>query len=159
MTRLYCLALAVLLSFCSVAAWAAEAREYNTDLATLYHEHQRVLAMRDACETAQPLSRADFAAAYEDWRTRHARLLDDLENRFAAVIKRASKDQADYSRNYGKYQLEVLEMREDSKRMLLAQNKDKLAEQCKEFPAYLRHPRSDIRALYPDEYRHIYRVR
>jgi len=144
----------------AMPAMAADApRSYSNDLATLYHEHQRVLAMRDACTTAQPLSKADVDGAYDDWRTRHARLLDDLENRFAAVIKRASKDQSDYSRNYAKYQLEVLQMRDDNKRALLTQSKDKIAEQCKEFPGYLRHPRSDIQAIYPEEYKHVYRAR
>src|ERR1700675_3188332 len=106
-------------------AQAAEQRSYSADLATLYNEHQRVLAVRDACITAQPENKADFGKAYQDWMARHARIVDDLENRFAAMIKRSSKDQAEYSRNYGRYQSEVVQMREDNKKALLA-NKEKL---------------------------------
>jgi len=139
-------------------AQAAEQRSYSADLATLYNEHQRVLAVRDACITAQPENKADFGKAYQDWMARHVRIVDDLENRFAAMIKRSSKDQADYAKNYGKYQSEVVQMREDNKKALLA-NKEKLAQQCAEFPDYLRHPKSDIPALFPAEFKQVYRVR
>ncbi|HTD91882.1 MAG TPA: hypothetical protein VK663_14545, partial [Burkholderiales bacterium] len=118
----------------------------------------RVLALRDACITVQPGKRDDYAGAYQDWLNRHVRIVDDLDNRFAAIVKRASKDQADYSKNYGKYQSEVLQMREENKNALLA-NKEKLAQQCGELPAYLRHPKSDIPALFPVEFKNIYRVR
>ena len=139
-------------------AQAAEQRSYSADLATLFNEHQRVLAMRDACITAQPENSADFGKAYQEWMSRHVSIVDDLENRFAAMIKRSSKDQADYSKNYGKYQAEVLQMREENKKALLA-NKEKLTPQCAEFPAYLRQPRSDIPAVFPAEFKHVYRVR
>ena len=139
-------------------AQAAEQRSYSADLATLFNEHQRVLAMRDACITAQPENSADFGKAYQEWMARHVSIVDDLENRFAAMIKRSSRDQADYSKNYGKYQAEVLQMREDNKKALLA-NREKLAPQCAEFPAYLRHPKSDIPAMFPAEFKHVYRAR
>lgn len=139
-------------------AHAAEAPTYTADLATLFNEHQRVLALRDACISAQPANKGDVGGAYEDWLARHVRIVDDLDNRFAAIVKRASKDQADYSKNYGKYQSEVLLMREDNKKALLA-NKEKLAQQCAEFPGYLRHPKSDIPVLFPAEFKRIYRVR
>ena len=142
----------------AAVAYAAEGRSYTADLATMYNEYQRVLALRDACITAQPGKRDEFAGAYKDWQIRHERIVDDLDNRFAAIVKRASKDQADYSKNYGKYQAEVLQMREDNKNALLA-DKEKLAQQCSEFPAYLRHPKSDIPALFPAEFKTVYRVR
>ncbi len=140
------------------AAQGAEGRSYTADLAAMYNEYQRVLAVRDACITAQPAKRDEFAGAYKDWLNRHSRIVDDLDNRFAAIVKRASKDQADYSKNYGKYQAEVLQMREDNKKMLLA-NKEKLAQQCGDFAAYVRHPKSDIPALFPVEFKSVYRVR
>ena len=139
-------------------AAAAENRTYSADLATMYNEYQRVLALRDACIAALPAHREDYAGAYKDWLNRHVRIVDDLDNRFAAIVKRASKDQADYSRNYGKYQSEVLQMREENKKALLA-DREKLAIQCGEFPAYLRHPKSDIPALFPAEFKNVYRVR
>jgi hypothetical protein len=154
-----CLRALVFAACCAAGvASAAESRAYTADLATMYNEYQRVLAVRDACITAQPAKRDEFAGAYQDWHTRHVRIVDDLDNRFAAIVKRASKDQADYSKNYGKYQAEVLQMREDNKKALLA-NQEKLAQQCGEFPAYLRHPKSDIPALFPAEFKNVYRVR
>ena len=138
-------------------AMAAE-RSYNTDLATLYNEYQRVWALRDACVEHQPARRDEFRGAYQDWMNRHVRIVDDLDNRFAAIIKRASKDQAEYSRNYGKYQSEVVQLREDSKKVMLA-NKDKLGKECNEFPAWLRHPKSDIPQMFPAEFKTVYRIR
>ncbi len=154
------LLVAVIAAVMSVAglARAAEEPSYSADLATLYHEHQRVLSLRDACVTAQPEKKADVGGAYEDWLARHERIVDDLENRFAAMIKRASKDQADYSKNYGKYQSEVMQMREENKKALLA-NKEKLVQQCTELPGYLRHPKSDIPVQFPAEFKRVYRVR
>lgn len=148
---------AALALFAGVAAHAQE-RSYTADLATMYNEYQRVLAVRDACIAAQPAKRADFTGAYEDWFARHERIVDDMDNRFAAIVKRASKDQADYVKNYGKYQAEVYQLREDNKKALLA-DKEKLAKQCGELPTYLRHPKSDIPALFPTEFKSVYRVR
>lgn len=140
------------------AAQAVNSRSYTADLATMYNEYQRVLALRDACVTAQPANRDEFVVAYRDWHNRHERIIDDFDNRFAAIVKRASKDQADYSRNYGKYQAELLQLREESKKALLA-NKEQLVKQCSEFPVYLRHPKSDIPAMFPLEFKTVYRER
>ena len=150
--------LAVVVMSAGGGAQAAEEPSYSAGLATMYNEHQRILAVRDACIVAQPENKGEFGKAYQDWLARHVRIVDDLENRFAATIKRASKDQADYSRSYGKYQSEVLQMREDNKKALLA-NKEKLALQCAELPGYLRHPKSDIPALFPAEFKRVYRAR
>lgn len=136
---------------------AAESRSYTADLATMYNEYQRVLALRDACMTL-PGKRDEILGAYKDWFNRHERIIDDFDNRFAALVKRTSKDQADYSKNYGKYQAEILQMREDNKKALLS-NKEKLAQQCGEFPAYIRHPKSDIPAMFPVEFKTVYRPR
>ena len=139
-------------------AQPAEAHSYATDLATLYNEYQRVLTLRDACAAAQPAKRAEYAEAYQDWLNRHVRIVDDLENRFAAIVKRASKDQADYSKNYAKHQSEVLQIREGNKKMLLV-DKPKLIKQCDDYVAFVRHPKSDIPALFPTEFKTIYRPR
>ncbi len=152
--ELLAVALAV---FCGGAS-AAEPRTYTSDLAILYNEYQRVLVLRDACIIAQPAKREVYSEAYQDWLARHERIVDDLDNRFAAIVKRASKNQADYSKNYGKYQSEVYQMRAEGIKVLLA-NKQNLALQCEEFPAYVRHPKSDIPALFPAEFKSVYRVR
>ena len=148
---------ASLLSLACSAAQAAESRSYTADLATMYNEYQRVVALRDACMTL-PGRREEIFGAYKDWFNRHERIIDDFDNRFAALVKRASKDQADYSRNYGKYQAEVLQLREDNKKLLLA-NREKLLQQCGEFPDYVRSPKSDIPAIFPLEFKTIYRPR
>lgn len=147
----------VLLMACVGAARAAESRSYTTDLATMYNEYQRLLATRDACMTL-PGKRDLIYGAYKDWYNRHERIVDDFDNRFAAIVKRASKDQADYSKNYGKYQAELLQMREDNKKALLG-NKEKLAQQCDDFPNYVRSPKSDIPAMFPVEFKTVYRPR
>jgi hypothetical protein len=139
-------------------ARAAESRSYTSDLATMFNEYQRVLALRDACLMVQPALGEEVTAAYQEWQARHARIIDDLDNRFAAIVKRASKDQADYTKNYGKYQAEVYQMREENKKTMLA-NREKLAQQCREFPGYLRHPKSDIPTMFPAEFKGVYRVR
>jgi len=136
----------------------AQERSQAADLATMFNEYQRVLALRDACISALPARRAEFSGAYNDWFERHVRIVDDLDDRFAAIVKRASKDQADYVKNYGKYQSEVLQLREDNIKALLA-NRDRLTQQCGELTAYLRHPKSDIPALFPAEFKSVYRVR
>lgn len=146
------------LLFAPAALFAAEGRSYSADLATLYNEYQRVLTVRDACTIAYPGKRAEFAEAYELWMARHVRIVDDLDNRFAAIVKRASKDQSEYVKNYAKHQSEVLQMREENKKAMLA-NKDKLTKECSEFSGYLRHPKSDIPALFPVEFKTVYRVR
>jgi hypothetical protein len=146
-----------LAGWCSVAQ-AAEGPSYTAALATMYNEYQRVLMVRDACIVAQPAKRDEFAGAYKDWWNRHVRIVDDLDNRFAAIVKRASKDQAEYTRAYAKHQSEVLQMREENKRALLA-NRESLVQQCGEFAAYVRHPKSDIPALFPAEFKSVYRPR
>ena len=148
---------ASLLSLACSVAQAAESRSYTADLATMYNEYQRVVALRDACMTL-PGRREEIFGAYKDWFNRHERIIDDFDNRFAALVKRASKDQADYSRNYGKYQAEVLQLRDDNKKLLLA-NREKLLQQCGEFPDYVRSPKSDIPAMFPVEFKTIYRPR
>ena len=142
----------------NVSATAAETRSYAADLATMYNEYQRVLTLRDACIAAQPAKRGEYAGAYQDWHNRHTRIVDDFENRFAAIVKRASKDQAEYSKNYARHQSEMLQMREDNKKLLLA-DKAKLGQRCDEYVAYVRHPKSDIPALFPVEFKTIYRPR
>ena len=151
--------LAASLPLAAHAQQSADARSYGADLATLFDEHQRVLAMREACIAALPAVRTEIESAFKIWSDRHLHVIDDLENRFAALIKRVSRDQAEFSRNYGKYQSEVLALREENKRSLLAGDKEKFAAECRGFPAYLRDARSDIPTMFPAEYRNVRRAR
>jgi hypothetical protein len=130
--------------------------DYATDLATLYHERYALQAQKDVCISVQPKTRAELQKAYDGWRDRHEDLLEDLDARFAAMIKKASVDQKDYSRNFGKYQGAVMRQRQEQKDTLLALPRDELLRQCRELPGYLRSPKSDIPARYPDEFKSVY---
>lgn len=148
---------ALVLSALAGLAQAAEP-SYTEDLAVLYNEYQRVLTLRDTCIAVQPDRKADLGGAYVEWLERHQRIVDDLDNRFAALVKRASKDQADYTKNYARHQSDVLQMREDNRKALLA-DKTKLAQQCADLPLYLRSSQSNIPTLLPAEFKRVYRTR
>jgi hypothetical protein len=130
--------------------------DYASDLGTLYGERYSLQAQKDVCISVQPKTRAALQKAYDDWRDRHEDLLEDLDNRFAAMIKQASKDQKEYSRNFGKYEGAVMRQRQEEKDALLALPRDELLKQCRELPGYLRSPKSNIPTKYPDEFRTVY---
>jgi len=130
--------------------------DYATDLSTLYGERYSLQVRKDGCISVQPKTRAALQKAYDDWRDRHEDLLEDLDNRFAAMIKQASTDQKDYSRNFGKYQGAVMRQRQEEKDAFLALPRDELLRQCKELPGYLRSPKSNIPARYPEEFKTVY---
>jgi hypothetical protein len=138
------------------SAMAQPRVEYASNLAALYGEHQWVLAVRETCHKTQPQQQADIDRAFGVWRDRHRQLIDDLEERLAAMVKKASRDQKEYSRNYARSQSEVLRQREEERKQLLALPKEDLQRLCTEFPGYLRDARSDIPQRLPEEYAAIY---
>jgi hypothetical protein len=140
----------------TVQSMAQATGDYATDLGTLYHERYALQVQKDVCISVRPKTRAVLQKAYDDWRERHEDLLDDLDNRFSAMIKQASVDEKDYARNFGKYQGAVMHQRQEEKDALLALPKEDLLKQCRELPGYLRSPKSNIPAKYPDEYRTVY---
>jgi hypothetical protein len=146
---------ALLLAFSPIVT-AQPSTEYPAHLAALYGEYQWVLAVREACNASEPKSQADVEGALDTWRDRHKRLINDLEERVAALVKKASKDQRDYSRNYARSQTEVLKQREDERKRLLALPGEELRRLCTEFPGYLRDARSDISTRLPEEFAAIY---
>jgi hypothetical protein len=141
----------------SAAAVAQGREDYATNLAALYGEHQWVLAVREVCGREQPKTRRTLDDAYGQWRERHRELIDDLEARFAAMVKQASRDQQEYSRNYAKYQSEILKQRQEERKEVLAMPPGDRQRLCAEFPAYLRDSRSDIPQRLPEEFAAIYR--
>ena len=145
----------VLLTFGPLLA-AQPRAEYAANLAALYGEYQWVLAVREACNKAQSRQQADIDGAVGIWRERHRQLIDDLEERVAAMVRKASKDQRDYSRNYARSQSEVLRQREEERKRLLALPNDDLQRLCTEFPGYLRDARSDIPTRLPEEFAALY---
>jgi hypothetical protein len=130
--------------------------DYATDLGTLYGERYSLQVLKDVCISVQPKTRAALQKAYDDWRERHEDLIEDLDARFSAMIKQASRDQKEYTRNFGKYEGAVMRQRQEQKDALLALPRDELLKQCKELPAYLRSPKSNIPARYPDEFSTVY---
>lgn len=138
-------------------AAAQATADYATDLGVLYGERYSLQVQKDVCIGLQPKSRAELQKAYDDWLERHEDVVEDLDARFRAMIKQASRDQKEYSRNFGKYQGAVMSQRQEQKEALLALPKDELLRQCKELPGYLRSPKSNIPAKYPDEFKTVYR--
>lgn len=131
--------------------------DYAADLSTLYAERYSLQVLKDVCIGAQPRTRAAVQKAYDEWRERHEDLIEDLDARFSAMIKRISTDQKDYSRNYGKYQGAVMRLRQEQKDDLLALPREELLKQCKELPGHLRSTQSDIPVKYPDEFKTVYK--
>lgn len=130
--------------------------DYAADLSTLYAERYSLQVLKDVCIGAQPKTRAALQKAYDEWRERHEDLIEDLDARFSAMIKRVSADQKDYSRNYGKYQGAVMRLRQEQKDDLLALPREELLKQCKALPGHLRSTQSDIPVKYPDEFKTVY---
>jgi hypothetical protein len=103
-----------------------------------------------------PKLRRDTQAAYEEWVDRHEDVLKNLEARFLAMIKQASRDQKEYTQNYRKYHGTVEQERQAQKDAFLALPKEDLAKECKAYPAYLRSSNSDMPNRYPEEFSAIY---
>ncbi len=134
------------------AAVAAEASgDYATDLATVYGGYQRMLAMKEACDTALPAARAANEKAFVAWRTQHRALIQDLQRRVTALIRLASQDEKEYARNLGKYEGAILQEREEYKEILLGLGQDELREQCQRMPEMLKEPGADLGKVYAAE--------
>lgn len=135
-----------------VSPVAAQASgNYSEDLARVYAAHQRILALKEACDEAVPGQRAGHDKAYAGWRKRHQSLLQDLDRRLTLMIRQASKDQQEYSRNLGKYEGAIVQQRQDYKKDLLSLDKAELEQQCAQLPAYLQGPEADFSKKYAEE--------
>lgn len=146
------LILAPALALAVVTAAASEATgDYATDLGRVYGGYQRMLAMREACDTAAPSARGANEKAFTAWQARHRALIQDLQRRVTAMIRLASKDQQEYTRNLGKYEGEILQERQDYKEILLALGPDELREQCERVPEMLKGPGADLGKVYAAE--------
>ena len=134
------------------SAIAAESSgNYATDLARVYGGYQRILALKEACDTAVPVARASNNKAFAAWEAQHRTLLQDLRQRVDAMIRGASKDREDYVRNLGKYEGEILLQRKEYRDMLLALGADDLRGQCRRVPETLKGPEADLAAVYASE--------
>jgi len=134
------------------AVWAGQApQSYGDVLSTVYEAYQRIIAVKDACSETFKESAAANNTAYVDWRTRHKAFVDELEARFDGLIRGVSKDEQDYTRNYGKYRGAVLLEQREHKRWLQSQPREDVQRLCQDLPAYLKGPESDLGAIFAQE--------
>lgn len=124
---------------------------YSEDLARVYAAQQRILALKEACDEAVPAQRDTHDRAYGEWKKRHHALLEDLERRVTLMIRNASRDQQDYTRNLGKYEGAILQRRLDYKKDLLSLDKAEMGQQCGQMPAYLQGAEADLSKKYAEE--------
>ena len=131
---------------------AVSAADYRESLREIYGKYQGVLAMHDACASAFPQTRARNDKAFAGWQSRYRKLHEELDQRFAMMVRAYSKDDSDYSRNYGKYQGAVLRQREEAKQALLLETRGSLEGQCKSLPQFLQSKESDLEAQFPEDW-------
>ncbi len=137
------------------AAAAEKAGDYGTHLSTVYFAHQRLLALREACDQALPAQAKAGEKAYAAWHARHKALLNELDARLTLMIRGASKDEKEYMRNVGKYEGSILEYRTENRDQILAQPRDGMEQFCADFRNYLTGSGSDFRKEYADELREL----
>lgn len=147
---------AIAIAIAAGAASAQTADDYAANLGVLYNERHRLVAFKDVCSRVLPKLRRDTQAAYEEWMDRHEDVLENLEARFLAMIKRISRNEKEYTSNYRKYHGAVEQERQAQKDAFLALPKEELMKECKEYPAYLRSANSDMPNRYPEEFSAIY---
>ena len=136
-------------------AAAEVAGGYGENLSRIYFAHQRLLALREACDQALPGQTKTNAMAYAAWQSRHKDLLSELDTRLTLMIRGASKDEKDYMRNIGKYEGAILEERKDYRERFAAQPRDEVDRLCRDFPGYLTGSGSDFNKEYADELREL----
>lgn len=127
--------------------------KYGDSLSRVYFAHQRLLAVRDACDQAFPAQAKANANAYAAWQVRHKALLSELDTRVTLMIRGASRDEKEYMRNVGKYEGSILEYRNSERDELLAQPRDGMEQGCADFRNYLSGSGSDFRKEYAEELR------
>ena len=136
----------------TLIAPAAEAQDsYAVDLGRVYGGYQRMLAMKEACDTAAPATRAANDKAFATWQAHHRALIQDLQRRVKAMVLAASTDKDDYVRNIGKYEGEILLERKEYRDTLLNLGAEELRDQCQRMPETLKGPGADIAQVYAAE--------
>src|SRR5688572_31137946 len=106
------LAMAALAILACGSAFAQQAEDAMSNFAVLYNERHRMMAFKDVCSRVLPKLRRDTQAAYEDWLDRHELVLENLEARFLAMVKRASRNDREYNENYRKYRKAIEQERQ-----------------------------------------------
>lgn len=137
------------------ASAAEKTGEYGASLSKIYFAHQRLLALREACDQALPAQAKAGERAYAAWQVRHKALLNELDARLTLMIRGASKDEKEYMRNVGKYEGTILEYRTESRDQILAQPRDGIEQVCGDFRNYLTGSGSDFNKEYAAELREL----
>ena len=135
----------------AIAAAAEAPDSYAADLGRVYGGYQRMLAMKEACDTAVPAARAANDKAFAAWQAQHRMLVEDLQRRVTAMILAASTDKDDYVRNIGQYEGAILLQRKEYRDTLLGLGQDELREQCLRMPEMLTGPGADFAQVYAAE--------
>lgn len=151
--KFFFLSVAVILSasLTSMANAAVSAADYRASLLQILGRYEGVLALRDACTSAFPQSKATVEKAFSTWQTRHRKFINELEERFSLMIRAYSKDDKDYARNFGKYQGQLLQQREEVKQAHLLESRGELETRCKALPEFLQSRESDIESEFANE--------
>ncbi len=137
-------------------AMAAEsAGDYGANLSKIYFAHQRLLALREACDQAFPAQAKAAEKAHAAWQKRNQSLLNELDARLTMMIRGASKDEKEYMRNVGKYEGSIVEYRSGHRDEILAQPRDGFDQVCADFRNYLTGSGSDFSREYADELREL----
>jgi len=136
---------------CGAAAAQESSGDYATDLGRVYGAYQRMLAMKEACDAAVPETRAANDKAFAAWQAQHRALVEELRRRVTAMIRLASKDERDFTRNLGKYEGAILQERQEYKETLLGLGSEELRGQCGRMPEQLRAPQADLSKVYAAE--------
>jgi hypothetical protein len=136
---------------CGYAVAADSSGDYATDLGRVYGAYQRMLAMKEACDTVVPGTRSANGKAFAAWQSQHRALVHDLERRVTAMIRLASKDEQEYVRNVGKYQGAILLERQEYRDTLIGLGAGELREQCQRMPDKLQGQEADLGKVYASE--------
>ena len=145
------LAAAMVALACAVAVAAEAPDNYAADLGRVYGGYQRMLAMKEACDSAVPAARAANDKAFAAWHAQHRTLVQDLQRRVTAMILAASTNKDDYVRNIGQYEGAILLERKEYRDTLLGLGTEELREQCQRMPEMLKSPGADFAQVYAAE--------
>ena len=151
MNRYSLLPVAAVVALAATAASAQPPDSYAVDLGRVYGGYQRMLAMKEACDTAVPAARAANDKAFATWQAQHRLLILDLQRRVKAMILAASTDKDDYVRNIGQYEGEILLERKDYRDTLLGLGTEELRDQCQRMPETLQGSGADLAQVYAAE--------
>lgn len=150
----FCVLALNLFGFLPHAVFAASISfaDYRASLLEIYGKYQGVLALREACNSAFPQSRPVHEKAFAGWQARHRKLHDELDQRFAMMVRVYSKDDKDYARNFGKYQGAILKQRDEIKQAHLLETRGDLEARCKGLPEFLQGRESDLEEEFANEW-------